>query len=107
MLPGSLSCALSGAGRGATPPGSCLLEYRTCRAALCFAECLREFVGEARFFVRAEESRDRQLLAARNQKQPVDAKFFYLDFIQSEPERIEHPFAHTAEMAHFANPEYR
>ncbi len=64
---------------------------------------IAERLREACLFVGAQKSRDRQLLAARHQKQPLDAEFLVRDLVELDPERIEHPFARASAMADLAH----
>src|SRR5262245_13316252 len=85
------------------PPDFWLIEYRSCGPAPSQLQRPSEFPGKIRLFVGAKKAPDRQFLAARDQEKAVNAEFFDLAFIEPYPQRIEHPFAHAAEMAHLAN----
>src|SRR5215217_4119010 len=92
-------------GRGPAHPISAanLFENRSCRSALGLAECGGERLGKSFLFLRAEETCDRQLAAARNQKQTFDPELRMHVTMQPHPERVERPFAHAPVMAHFAH----
>jgi hypothetical protein len=100
-----MTCVAIRTAGGNQPPDFWLVEHRSCRPAPRLVQRFSKLLGEIRLFVGAQKARDRQLFSARYQKQPVNSEVFDLALVQLHPKRIQHPFAHAAEMTDLANPE--
>ena len=96
MLPASL-----GLYRTANHPISCCLRAGRSASAPRFASPMaaESALAKLAFSSGPRKLRDRELLAARDQKQPHQAEFLVRFAVEPRPQRIERPFRDLAAMA--------